>query len=404
MEDSALISSLSLSYAYPPPSRSSRVMLLIGAALLVIAIILVSQKFGTGNHLRGALCANTDQSCASIDCCPGQGNCQKINPPGMLPDVFICKKTPIPCATVGNACGAHPTNTPCCQPITPPITPVLCVGGPPGTCQAQMNCPTTPAGTACITASECAACQAGPVAPGVCGPAKCCCPPAVVAPKLTVNTSWLAGQSNNGPKALTDFTLDLDGTAIASGVQVTMITVGSHNVNVLSFPRYTFSWSGACSGTNTMTRLSLASGDVKTCTVGIKYTPPPTCDNLGPKLISITPVERCNLKTTCEPLSVEGLAIATQQAQLAANQGCMQHFSQSNNLPVELQCNKGGTNSDKCKSNIPSVEATYVGTFICKTRASAFQQSCKPNDTIKCVCYKAGPDPKCSVTAKCKQP
>jgi hypothetical protein len=82
-----------------------------------------------------------------------------------------------------------------------------------------------------------------------------------IAPQLIVNKVIV--NDNDGTKVISDFPLFIDGNSVTSGVASTT-TIGLHTVSETSDSGYTTTIGGNCAADGTIT---LALGDVKTCTV-----------------------------------------------------------------------------------------------------------------------------------------
>ena len=91
-----------------------------------------------------------------------------------------------------------------------------------------------------------------------------------VAPKLTVTK--LLTNDNGGAKSVSDFTIQVDGGSVTSGVQ-NAYNAGSHTVSEVADAGYASSISGDCASDGTIT---LAEGDIKQCTI--------TNNDIAPKL------------------------------------------------------------------------------------------------------------------------
>ena len=93
-----------------------------------------------------------------------------------------------------------------------------------------------------------------------------------IAPQLIVNK--IVVNDNGGTKVISDFPLFIDGASVTSGVASTT-TIGLHTVSETSDSGYTSVIGGNCAANGTIT---LALGDVKTCTV--------TNDDIAPVVIT----------------------------------------------------------------------------------------------------------------------
>jgi hypothetical protein len=90
------------------------------------------------------------------------------------------------------------------------------------------------------------------------------------APKLTVQK--LVNNAGGGTKQPGDFSLFVDGTPVTNNQQITT-TVGPHTVSETTDPNYTAAITGDCAANGSIT---LAAGDVKTCTITNTFNAPAT--------------------------------------------------------------------------------------------------------------------------------
>ncbi len=93
-----------------------------------------------------------------------------------------------------------------------------------------------------------------------------------VDPKLTVTATV-----NGGPKTIADVSLTVDAGAVVSGAQNTY-TAGAHTVAGNTLASYTKTISGHCAANGSIT---LATNDVKSCSVTYDYVAPPAVTFLG---------------------------------------------------------------------------------------------------------------------------
>ncbi|MFZ2038730.1 MAG: ice-binding family protein [Minisyncoccia bacterium] len=106
-----------------------------------------------------------------------------------------------------------------------------------------------------------------------------------VAPQLIVNKIVI--NDNGRTKLISDFPLFIDGSSVVSGVASTT-TIGSHTVTETTDSNYTSAFGGDCAADGTV---SLALGEVKTCTVTNDDVTPPSSGggsrHYAPPLIDI---------------------------------------------------------------------------------------------------------------------
>ncbi len=129
-----------------------------------------------------------------------------------------------------------------------------------------------------------------------------------IAPKLTVTK--VVVNDDGGTKVVGNFTVQLDASTVTSGTQNTT-TIGAHTVSEIADAGYTGTISGDCAANGSIT---LALGDVKTCTITNDDIPPTltlikqvTNNNGGTKMVADFPLFiNGNAVTSGNPVTLSG--------------------------------------------------------------------------------------------------